>query len=269
MDYENELATYNRVKEFTDIKNTGRELTEEQQNVLDQWKKKKALNNPDQKTLHKEIEIKGKGTYYEIIRLSKASIEERHSIWFYSEGFLQTLSKMILGIALIKSGVLLAKLKNKTYLLMTVIGYVIGISLSFFRTQYLLNHHFSLLSKEFAFIIWETEITAVALGHIGLICLFCKRPILGWLKKSLAAVGRMAFTNYIMHSIIGTFIFYSYGFGLFGTLDETEQLYYVGAIWIFQLIISPIWLKYYQFGPLEWLWRSLTYWQPQPMRIKS
>ena len=79
----------------------------------------------------------------------------------------------------------------------------------------------------------------------------------------------MAFTNYIMQSLIGTFIFYGYGFGLFGTMDTAEQLYVIGSIWLFQLIASPIWLKYFQFGPLEWGWRSLTYWKRQPMRIQS
>ncbi len=68
-----------------------------------------------------------------------------------------------------------------------------------------------------------------------------------------------------MHTLICTALFYGYGFGLFGKLQRYELLYVVGAIWIFQLIISPIWLRYFRFGPLEWLWRSLTYWQPQPM----
>jgi uncharacterized protein len=175
---------------------------------------------------------------------------------------------MILGMALIKSGILLAKSKNKTYFFMMMIGYAVGFSLAGLRMQYLLDYNFSVLAKDFAFITWETEVTAVALGHVGLICLFCKLNILGWLKKSLSAVGRMAFTNYIMQSLIGIFIFYGFGFGLFGTMDKAEQLWFVGAIWIFQLIASPLWLKYFRFGPLEWLWRSLTYWQKQPMIIK-
>ena len=230
--------------------------------------KEESFTNPEHETLQKTIEIISKGTYFEIIDFNKDWLQEMHTVWFYNKGFLRTLMKMILGMALIKSGILLAKSKNRTYLLMMIIGYTIGFSLVNFRTQYLLDHNFGLLSQDFAFILWETEVTAVALGHIGLICMFCKLNILGWLKKSLAAVGRMAFTNYIMQSLIGTFIFYSYGFGLFGTMDKTEQLWFVFAIWIFQLIVSPIWLKYFHFGPLEWGWRSLTYWQRQPMIIK-
>jgi uncharacterized protein len=84
--------------------------------------------------------------------------------------------------------------------------------------------------------------------------------------QRLAAVGRMAFTNYIMQSVICTIIFYGHGFGLFGKVPRTGQFGIVVAIWIFQLMISPVWLGYFQFGPLEWLWRCLTYWQVEPIR---
>jgi uncharacterized protein len=85
------------------------------------------------------------------------------------------------------------------------------------------------------------------------------------LLAPLAAAGRMAFTNYIMQSILCTLIFYGHGFGLFGAVARTEQALLVVAIWIFQLFISWLWLKHFLFGPLEWLWRSLTYWKLQPM----
>jgi uncharacterized protein len=104
------------------------------------------------------------------------------------------------------------------------------------------------------------------MGHVGLIMLFCKIPILGWLKTSLAAVGKMALTNYLMHSVICMFVFTGVGFGLFGQLERFELLYVVLVIWVFQLIVSPIWLTYYQFGPMEWLWRSLSYMKKQDFR---
>ena len=99
--------------------------------------------------------------------------------------------------------------------------------------------------------------------------LFCKSDILGFLKNALAAVGRMALTNYIMHSVICAFVFTGIGFSLFGQLQRYELYYVVGGIWLFQLIASPIWLKYFRFGPLEWLWRSLTYRERQPFKRKT
>ena len=104
------------------------------------------------------------------------------------------------------------------------------------------------------------------MGHIGLIMLFCKSPILNWLKMSLAAVGKMALSNYVMHSVIAMFLFTGAGFALFGKLQRHELLYVVFSIWIVQLIVSPIWLKYFQFGPLEWIWRNLSYQKMHPFR---
>jgi uncharacterized protein len=52
---------------------------------------------------------------------------------------------------------------------------------------------------------------------------------------------------------------------MYGRLQRYELYYFVGAVWIVQMIVSPIWLKYFRFGPLEWAWRSLTYWKKQPM----
>ena len=106
------------------------------------------------------------------------------------------------------------------------------------------------------------------MGHIGAIMLLCKLPILALLKNALSAVGKMALTNYVMHSVFAMFIFTGAGFGLFGEFQRYELLYIVFLIWIFQLIASPIWLKYYNFGPLEWLWRNLSYNKRHPLRKK-
>jgi uncharacterized protein len=87
-----------------------------------------------------------------------------------------------------------------------------------------------------------------------------------WLARRLAAVGRTAFSNYIFHTLICTTIFYGHGFGLFGQVERAGQFVIVVVIWVLQLIISPLWLRYFIFGPLEWVWRSLTYWQWEPFR---
>lgn len=96
--------------------------------------------------------------------------------------------------------------------------------------------------------------------------LVCRHGILRQLTRALAAVGQLAFTNYVLHTIICTTIFYGHGFGLFGHVGRVGQIGIVFAVWALQLAISPIWLRHYRFGPLEWLWRSLTYLEFQPMR---
>jgi uncharacterized protein len=102
--------------------------------------------------------------------------------------------------------------------------------------------------------------------HVGLLMLFCNSRVLVGLQRRLAAVGQMALSHSMTHSIVCGVIFYGIGFGLYGRLHRHQLYYVVAAIWVVQRIISPIWLARYQFGPLEWLWRTLTYGKRQPMR---
>jgi uncharacterized protein len=87
---------------------------------------------------------------------------------------------------------------------------------------------------------------------------------MGWLQGLLSAVGRTALTNYVMQTVICVFLFNGHGLGLFARLERFELYYVVAAIWVAQLIASRIWLSYFHFGPAEWAWRSLTYWELQP-----
>src|SRR5262249_34328568 len=90
---------------------------------------------------------------------------------------------------------------------------------------------------------------------------------LRWLTSRLAAVGQTALSNYLMQSLICTTIFYGYGFGRYGKLERYQLYFVVLGIWILQLVLSPIWLRYFRFGPMEWLWRSFTYLRWQPLRM--
>ena len=93
-----------------------------------------------------------------------------------------------------------------------------------------------------------------------------KKGMLTGLTSRFAAVGRTALTNYIAQTIICTTVFFGHGFGLYGNVERWGQALFVIAIWILQLVVSPIWLRHFRFGPLEWVWRSMTYRKTQPMR---
>ena len=109
----------------------------------------------------------------------------------------------------------------------------------------------------------------MSLGHISLFMIILHSGALRNLMERFAALGRMALTNYLMHSIILTTVFYGYGLGLYGTIPRIWQMLFVVAMVGFQLWFSPVWLRNYRFGPAEWLWRSLTYWKRQPMRRQT
>lgn len=102
--------------------------------------------------------------------------------------------------------------------------------------------------------------------YISLIALCIHRGWFLWLSERIAVTGRMALTNYLTQSIIATTIFYSYGLGLYGQVNVWQGIILTVCIYIIQIIWSQYWLKYYRFGPFEWLWRSLTYWKMQSMK---
>jgi uncharacterized protein len=83
----------------------------------------------------------------------------------------------------------------------------------------------------------------------------------------LAPVGRMALTNYLLQSVIGSLIFYGIGLGLYDKLGPAAGALIIIAVFAAQVLVSPLWLRRFRFGPVEWVWRSLTYWKAQPMRL--
>ena len=174
---------------------------------------------------------------------------------------------MLLGMALYKWGILSAEKSKAFYLKMTALCLITGFALVIYGMKTNFDAGFSLEYSMFygsQFNYWGSVL--VSLGYIGLVMLCVKINLLSWLKNSLKAVGQMALTNYLLQTIICTTIFYGHGFGFYGSVERTGQILIVFGIWIFQMIISPIWMKYFRFGPFEWLWRSLTYWQFQPIK---
>lgn len=173
---------------------------------------------------------------------------------------------MLIGMALFKFGVFQAKRSVMFYLIMLIVGLGIGVSLSAYGVHWNNQRAWAVESSFFfgsQFNYWGSLFSS--LGYVGLVMLACKSIALLRLLRPFAAVGQMALTNYLMQTIICTTIFYGHGFGYFGQVERTGQALIVVCVWIFQLIASPIWLHCFQFGPFEWLWRSLTYLRWQPM----
>jgi uncharacterized protein len=176
--------------------------------------------------------------------------------------------RMLLGMGLMKLGVFSASRSRRFYATMVALGYGIGLPLMVFDARQLLDHQFSVMDELHGGMLYNAfGSIIVALGHVGAIMLIVQSGAIAWLTRRLAAVGRMALTNYLTHSIVCTTLFYGYGFGLYGSINRTGLAAIVLAIWTFQLIVSPIWLKSFRYGPAEWLWRSLTYWRLEPMRV--
>ena len=177
---------------------------------------------------------------------------------------------MLLGMAMFRSGWLQRSASIRRPLWMVLIG--LGGGLSVVAIGMAANRADGWIGVDvmFANSLWNYwGSIGVAAGWIGLVLLMCGVDVFGPIRGVLAGVGRMALSNYLAQTVICGVIFYGWGFGWHGEVGYAAQLLIVAAIWATQCIWSPLWLSRFRFGPMEWLWRSLTYWQLQPMRKRS
>jgi len=258
--------------EAVTAKKEKKKLTEEQQAAITTWTsmEKNWSTKPDTAAANENLRKMRSGyTTVFIYMIPGNAMGEAYEMYY---GIWDFLAMMFLGMALFSWGFFTNKLPTSTYTMCLLIGYGIGIPIGL----QLLNLNFTSFSNRAAFVDrWTTnplifsEIRRVliTIGHASLIMLLFRSKLVPWLMRALANVGQMAFTNYLMQSIICTFFFFGYGFGYYGALRFHQIYYIVGFVWIFQLIFSSIWLKYFRFGPFEWVWRSLTYWKLQPMKL--
>jgi uncharacterized protein len=208
-----------------------------------------------------------RGGYTGIVRYRAPEVLIGQTLGFLLGGGFFAASRMLVGMGLMKLGVFSAQRSGRFYGWMVALGYGLGLPLMVYDAVALIQNKFSsdyMLHGGVFYNMFGSLV--VAMGHVGLLMLIVQSGALVWLTRRLAAVGRMALSNYLTHSLVCTTLFYGYGFALFGHINRVGLAAIVLAIWIFQLIVSPIWLRHFRFGPAEWLWRSLTYWRIQPMK---
>jgi len=182
--------------------------------------------------------------------------------------FWRAVGLMLIGMALMKLALFSAGRSRRYYLGMLIIGYAIGFLIDGYGAISLFEHNFD-FGTVIGVVGSYNYIGSVftAFGHIALVMLIIKSGRLKRLTARLAAVGRMALSNYLMHSVVFTIVFYGYGFGLYGAMDRAGLALCVVAMWLLQVYLSPWWLGHFRYGPVEWLWRSLTYRKRQAMRL--
>ncbi|MXZ60309.1 MAG: DUF418 domain-containing protein [Acidobacteria bacterium] len=167
---------------------------------------------------------------------------------------------MLIGMALYKGGVLGAARDDRFYRRLVVIGLLTGLPLVVLGIWWNFAGGWAWQrSMLFGTLFNAWGCIPVALAYLGLVMLAVRRGFLPALQARLAAVGRMAFTNYLLQTVLCTTIFYGHGLGLFASVERYQQLLIALAVWALQLWLSPIWMRRYAYGPLEWLWRTLTY----------
>ncbi len=177
----------------------------------------------------------------------------------------ETLALMLFGMAGFKSGYLTGEWSNRRYRRWATITLPLGALASIILAFVDVRSHFYAPLVFGGFVVGLAPFRLLmAAGYAALIILVTRR--LGWLARRFAAAGRAAFTNYLGTSLIATFVFYGWGLGYYGHVERWQAWLLVPVVWLIMLLWSKPWLDRFQYGPLEWAWRSLSRGKLQPFR---
>lgn len=253
--YEQVTYTENRYHDFQTAQSKHiEERTSTDQESIRKWEDMTSPKNADTTA----IETPRKTYWQSISSNAKHTRVHRGGIAFQGIIF-RTLMMMIIGIILYKSGIFQDYHSLKYYWPITLAILGAALSINYFR-----YHHWTFSYYQPVMSVWknwlftfpkETLAVAYILLFNGLYQKFLSKTKF----RLLSYAGKMALTNYIAQSILCGFIFYGYGLGLHNEFSRTNLLPIVGMIWIFQLILSWWIMRKYSQGPLEWIWRKLTY----------
>jgi uncharacterized protein len=176
----------------------------------------------------------------------------------------EAIGQMFVGMAIFRMGFFTLRWSNRAYLMTIAIGYLVAAPLTAWVAWRIQQDGFEALSLHRWEVWQQISRPLIGLAHASVVLLVVRAGVAQAVVDRLAAAGRMAFSNYLMTSIITTLVFCGFGLGLYGKLSRFQELAVVAGVWVFILAWSKPWLARFYYGPFEWAWRSLVRWSPQP-----
>ncbi len=246
----------------------GKPLTEEQRDAIKKWQKVEGDWRPDTKKLYKDIHEHQTG-YFASVAADAEDTFKGESQGEYT-GFGDWLGMMLLGMGLLRNGFFTLKLRDRTYALIALLGLGIAWPVVGIGAYKAWRSGFDLFTvmRSMAF-TYDLGRIAGALGNAAAILLCLRAGLFRWLWARVANVGQMALSNYLLTSLTMKTLFVWSPLHWYGYMDYYKLYLCVAVMWAVNLTFSTLWLQHFRFGPVEWAWRSLTYWQRQPMRLEN
>lgn len=207
--------------------------------------------------------------YIDIFREQAPVVAAQQSSKLYTDHFFDIGGMMLLGMALYKLGILTGQRSVQFYIVIAAAGYSVGGLLRGIETYELWLADFVTETRDPSlFMPYNIGRAAMTVGHVGLFAALMKS---GWMTKAakyLSPVGRLALTNYVGQTVFSIFFFYGFGLGYFGHFERYQLVGVFLVVVAAQVIGSRLWLRHFEMGPLEWLWRSLVYGSSQPLLLE-
>ena len=231
-------STRNAAMAARAVEAQGQPLTKEQQDAKKEWDEAYNAALPSKEKLQEEVDNYRKG--YGGVMTQRAPIMRKFNfVPVYFPGSVDIWALMLIGMALFKLGVLQGERPPGFYVRLALAGYAIGIPVNALSTYGMITSNFDIVATMFWNAPYQIGRVSVALGHASVLILLVKSVRMRWLTDRLAAVGQMAFSNYISHSIIYALVFYAPGLRMFGQLQRYQLYYVVLGIWILNLVVEP------------------------------
>lgn len=243
-------------------------LDEAGRKAIDDWaaKLRKARPNPSEEGMAAEIRVMQSGSLAEVAARQAGVSLILQTIVAVKWWFLDALAMMVLGMILCRAGLFTGQWPAARLRLLAAACFAVGLPLAAWHTWTLLATDFHPVQASATKLTYDVRRLAMGLGYVTLVLLFCRAAAGAPVKRALAAVGRMALTNYLAQSILCALIFYGFGLGLYGRVTGYQLYGVVILVWALEIAWSLWWLARFQIGPFEWAWRSVTYRRRQPWR---
>ncbi|HUS03371.1 MAG TPA: DUF418 domain-containing protein [Chitinophagaceae bacterium] len=202
-------------------------------------------------------------TYGKIWNYLVPQIQEREAQWTYTTGIWDFACMIFLGMVLYRIGFFNNGFSRNKYLLLGILCLIAGLLFGIYRLHY---QHVALEDylkyiKHYALpyhFFFPLERAFIALAYTSFVMAFLSAGFLKYIWKAFAVVGKLSLTNYLLQSIICGIFFYGYGLGNFGRLTQWQLYLFALEVIIVQVAFSVIWLRYYDYGPAEWLLRRFS-----------
>ena len=206
--------------------------------------------------------------WWEVLKSNVSGVFYRFGYLFFVSRIFKVLGIFLIGYVIGRSDFYKNFVRNKKIIYWVItIGLVVGLPANYFLAYYMstfMDDYWTLKTNGFyQTLAYAFGVAPLGFAYIGLAMLCFQTGLGSKIMTILAPVGKMAFSNYVMHTMIGNFVFLNAGLGWMGKVGPVYYTLFGISVFILQIILSTFWLKYFNFGPIEWLWRSATYgkWQ--------
>jgi uncharacterized protein len=248
-------------------------LTKQQKGEKEAWTGLVAGKKVDVKKDEGSVTAMRNESYGKVWNHLLPQAQGREAAWTYQKGIWDVSAMLFLGMLLYKIGFFNHRFRTKRYVLLALVALGGAVLLGWFRLHFqvqALGDYEKYVSSQLlpANLFYPVERAATALGYASLVMFLLSFRVFAKLLYVFEAVGKLALTNYLAQTLFCTWLFYGYGLGHYGRFSQ-YNLYFIAAEMILvQCVFSVIWLRYYHYGPAEWLLRRLSAgkWLPASLR---